>query len=75
MSTLTTSQRDKLPASDFVFPETRSYPIHDIAHARNALARCAQYCTPEERAKVKAKVYARYPELRKNVNNQKVPRY
>ncbi len=39
------------------------YPIHDLVHARNALARVAQNGTPEEKKKVKAKVHEKYPEL------------
>ena len=56
--------RKELPDSAFVFPDERKYPIHDIAHARNALARVAQHGTPEEKEKVRAAVYKRYPELR-----------
>jgi len=46
--------------------ESGNYPIHDIAHARNALARVAQHGSPEEIAKVRRAVYAKYPSLRKN---------
>jgi hypothetical protein len=42
----------------------RKYPIHDIAHARNALARVAAHGTPAEKAAVRRAVYARYPSLR-----------
>ncbi len=56
--------RKELPDSAFVFPNERKYPIHDIAHARNALARVAQHGTPEEQEKVKAAVYKKYPQLR-----------
>jgi len=58
---LSTEARNKLPDSDFVFPEDRRYPIHDKNHARNALARVAQHGTPEEKAKVRAAVHRRYP--------------
>lgn len=68
LSTLTAKQRDKLPASAFVYPDEERYPIPDIAHARNALARSAG--KPEE-AKVKAAVYRRYPELRKGADRQR----
>ncbi|MEM5853029.1 MAG: hypothetical protein QXG39_02865 [Candidatus Aenigmatarchaeota archaeon] len=61
---LTYRQRQRLPDSAFAIPEERKYPIHDIAHARNALARVAQFGTPEERERVRRAVYARYPELR-----------
>ena len=43
----------------------RRYPIHDLAHARNALARVAQYGSTYEKATVKAAVYKKYPRLEK----------
>jgi hypothetical protein len=58
---LATKARGSLPASAFVFPGEKRYPIHDEAHARNALARCSG--KPEE-AQVKAAVYKRYPQLK-----------
>jgi hypothetical protein len=39
-----------------------SFPIQDIAHARNALARSHNAPNP---AGIKAKVYRQYPELKK----------
>jgi hypothetical protein len=39
-----------------------SFPIHDIAHARNALARAHFAPDPEG---IKAAVYRKYPELKK----------
>jgi hypothetical protein len=60
LDALTGQQRKNLPASDFVFPETRRYPIPDIAHARDALARSSG--KPEEAA-VRAAVHKRYPQL------------
>lgn len=62
MGTLTAKARHSLPKSAFVFPEREGYPIHDLAHARNALARASG--KPEE-AQVKAAVYRRYPELKR----------
>jgi Putative phage serine protease XkdF len=59
---LSTEARNDLPASAFVFPKERRYPIHDLSHARNALARASG--KPEE-GQVKAAVYRRYPELKK----------
>ncbi len=59
---LTTNKRDDLPDSAFALPGRR-YPIHDKNHARNALARVAQYGTPEEKAKVRAAVHSRYPDI------------
>ena len=52
--------REKLPSSSFAFPENRGYPIHDKAHASNALARASG---KPEYATVKKKVCARYPDL------------
>lgn len=58
---LTTAERNALPASAFVFPKQRGYPIHDEAHARDALSRVAQNGSPDEKAKVRAAVKKRYP--------------
>lgn len=41
MAELTTKARDALPDDAFALPGRR-YPIHDKAHARNALARASQ---------------------------------
>lgn len=61
-SALSVAVRNKLPSSAFAFPNDRRYPIHDLAHARNALARSSG--KPEE-ATVRAAVYKRYPQLKK----------
>lgn len=61
MSKLTSESRNALPDSAFVFPGTRRYPIHNIAHARNALARSSG--KPEE-GRVRAAVHRRYPVLK-----------
>lgn len=63
LSELTTTQRKKLPTTTFAIPETRSYPIPDEAHARNALARVAQHGTPEEKARVRAAVKRKFPNI------------
>jgi len=39
---LTYARRQKLPSSAFCGPK-RSYPAHDAAHVRNALARLSQF--------------------------------
>lgn len=54
--------RDALPGSAFALPDRR-YPIHDESHARNALARVAENGTSEEKAKVRAAVKSRYPDI------------
>lgn len=64
MATLNAKQRNALPSSSFVFPKTKRYPIHDLAHAKAALARVAQFGTPAEQATVRRLVYARYPQLK-----------
>lgn len=62
MAILTTEKRKRLRDSSFAIPEERRYPINDIAHARNALARSSG--KPEE-ARVKKAVYKKYPSLKK----------
>lgn len=56
--------RQRLPDSAFAIPEERKYPIHDMTHARNALARVSAFGTPDEKERVRRAVYARYPELK-----------
>jgi hypothetical protein len=72
---LTASQRQKLPSSDFALPGkgegpkgagSGSYPIPDANHARNALARVSQHGSPAQKAAVRAKVRAKYPEIGKD---------
>jgi hypothetical protein len=63
MAKLTYKQRQKLPSSAFVFPEEEAYPIHDEAHARNALARAAQNETGARLAKIVRAVQRRYPNI------------
>lgn len=69
MAVLTYRARKRLSKRSFAIPEKApgpgSYPIHDIAHARNALARVMQHGTPEEQARVKAAVARKYPGLAK----------
>ena len=45
-----------------------SFPIPDLAHARNALARAHFAPNPEA---IKAKVYKMYPELKKRAEKRK----
>lgn len=63
MAKLTTKARKALPGSAFAGPD-RSYPIENASHARNALARVSQHGSPELKAKVKAKVRARFPGIK-----------
>jgi hypothetical protein len=61
---LDAKRRNALADGDFAIPESRSYPIHDRSHAVNALARASG--KPEE-GRVKKAVYARYPDLKPDV--------
>jgi hypothetical protein len=67
---LSTAARKRIPKSNFAIPskapDSGSYPIPDIAHARNALARSSG--KPEE-ATVKAAVYAKYPQLKESAGD------
>jgi hypothetical protein len=63
MTKLTTESRDALPERSFAL-SGRRYPIEDIAHARNALARVSQDGSAAEQEEVRRKVHALYPELR-----------
>ena len=71
MAKLTAAQRKRISPKDEAVPAkdskkggavSGSYPIPDISHARNALARSSG--KPVE-AQVKRKVYAKYPSLKK----------
>lgn len=62
LSVLSAADRKALPPSAFVFPSKRAYPIHDLAHAKDALARSSG---KPEAAAVRAAVYKRFPALRK----------
>ncbi|NBO55425.1 MAG: hypothetical protein EBU84_12730 [Actinobacteria bacterium] len=61
-SELTAKSRKHIKTENFALPGRR-YPIHDVSHARNALARVAQHGTPEEHAKVIAAVHKKYPAI------------
>jgi hypothetical protein len=74
MSKLTTEKRSKLPSQDFALPGkgkgpqgkgSGSYPINDEVHGRNALSRVSQFGTPAEKAEVRAKVHAKFPDIGK----------
>lgn len=53
---LTYAKREKLPSSAFCGPK-RTYPAHDAAHVRNALARLSQF-GGRLKASVRARVLA-----------------
>ncbi len=54
--------RHLLPRSEFALPGQR-YPISDVSHGRNALARVSQHGTPEEKARVRAAVHRKFPRI------------
>lgn len=58
---LSTEGRKDIDDKNFALPKERKYPIHDMSHARNALARSSG--KPEE-AKVRAAVERKYPSLK-----------
>jgi len=64
MAKLITKGRKQIKTENFALPGRR-YPINDKNHAINALARVEQNGTSEEKKKVKAKVYKKYPSLKK----------
>jgi hypothetical protein len=57
---LTTKGRDRIAEGNFAL-SGRRYPIHDVSHARNALARVVQHGTPGEKAQVRSAVKNKYP--------------
>lgn len=59
---LTAAERHALPGKDFALPGGR-YPINDASHARNALSRVSGNGTSEEKAKVRAAVHRKYPDI------------
>jgi hypothetical protein len=54
--------RDRIKEKNFAIDGGR-YPIHDLSHARNALARVAQHGSPDEQARVRSAVYRKYPAI------------
>lgn len=58
-------KRKRMKSSSFAIPKKRKYPIHDKAHARNALARVSQHGSSAEKAKVRRAVKSRYPSIGK----------
>ena len=61
---LTAKARKAIPTKDFAGP-VRSYPVEDRNHARNALSRVSQFGTAALKAKVRAKVHAKFPDIGK----------
>lgn len=69
MAKLSTKDRKSMSRKQFAIPEkapkSGSYPIPDRSHAQNALARVSQFGSPSEKARVRAKVHAKYPDMGK----------
>ena len=65
MAKLTTKTRNRMKDSSFALPRQRAYPIPDLSHARNALARVAQFGTDGEKSKVRRAVEKKFPSLKK----------
>ena len=63
LAALTDLSRARLPAGDFVFPEDRSYPIHDYRHGQLALTYAATPSNRLRRYRVMQVVLKRYPKL------------
>jgi hypothetical protein len=64
VSKLTEAERHRLPSSAFAIPETRSYPIADVTHARDALAEVAAHGSAEEKSRVREAVHRRFPSIK-----------
>jgi hypothetical protein len=60
MAKLTAAKRNKIPGKAFAL-KGRRYPINDVKHARNALARVSQHGSPAEKAAVRRKVHGKFP--------------
>lgn len=69
MAKLSYKKKASLPKSDFAVKTSEGYggkgkyPIPDESHARNALARVSQYGTEAEKAKVRAAVHRKFPNI------------
>lgn len=60
---LTTKKRNDLQEQTFAIPEERKFPLNDKSHAANALARSSG---TKYEARVKAAVYKKFPEMKKD---------
>ena len=69
---LTAGQRQAMPKKDFALPGkgagpkgagSGAYPIEDPGHAKAALSRVSANGTPAEKAEVREKVHAKYPDM------------
>ena len=76
---LNAAERRALPDKDFALPgkgkgpqgkQAGSYPIPDEKHARSALSLVAQHGTPAEKARVRAKVKAKFPAIFQGIKTE-----
>jgi hypothetical protein len=65
MAKLKAKSRKRMKSKSFALPKSRKYPIHDKAHARNALSRVSQHGTAAQKRKVRAAVRRKYPSIGK----------
>lgn len=49
---------------DFALPAKKAYPIEDLSHARNALARAAGNASSAEQKTIRAAVHRKYPSVK-----------
>jgi hypothetical protein len=62
MAQLTAAARSKIAPKNFALPGGK-YPIEDPNHARDALARVSEFGSPDQKAEVRSKVHAKYPNM------------
>lgn len=53
--------KGRAQVKSFAIPDEKKYPIHDAAHARNALARVSQFGSTEDKSRVRAAVKSKFP--------------
>ena len=64
MAKLTYKKRKRMKQGSFALEKEKKYPINDISHARNALARVSAHGNAKEKYEVRREVFARYPSLK-----------
>jgi hypothetical protein len=65
MAKLSAAQRRKLPAKDFALGKGKE-PINDRSHAEAALTMGMRNKSPEQKARIRAAVHRKYPDLGKS---------
>jgi hypothetical protein len=65
MAKLTAAARNKIPTHSFALPAKRAYPVTDKNHAKAALSMVSRFGSPSEKAKVRAKVHSKFPNIGK----------